>query len=323
MTSSGASLNSPQTKDEKHGTESEHLLGNKQKDDTETRSHADDHTFLETIAESAEVFAENVQEFATEFKGAVVEEAHEIQEAFLDELTERDDNDAIFFEMGLTRNLSILPSDLQDAAAQQKKEAGEAEEDEEAKPILPLTGKEEETHVPFHAYITLLLAVVALSSLGPSLAMQQEVASVMKIFWRQTGTWMFLLPFASRDIFKLGFPSMDKSQWFTFILAAFSYAIMGVCFVVALEYTSVGNAVIFANSQAVLLLAGKLLIGSRVLWMEAVGAIVAFLGAILCCTDGSASTSGPIEKGKELPLWSVWGDLLALVAGLGGCFYLV
>lgn len=98
---------------------------------------------------------------------------------------------------------------------------------------------------------------------------------------------------------------------------------LSVSFVVALEYTSVGNAVIGANSQAVLLLAGKLFVGSRIQFLEGVGALVAFGGAILCCMDGSASTTRPVEEGEASPLWSVWGDLLALLAGLGGCFYLM
>ena len=320
MTATGDDKKDPATKKEEQPTELDYLLGeNKERADAENSN--EEHTFFGTIAEGAEMFVENAQELASDFVEAVQEETHDVQETFRDEMEAKDHGDSIFYEMTLTRQLSILPSDLQDAATQQKEEA---ETDDDTKPVLPTTEKSEEPEtIPFHAYVTLMSAVIALSSIGPSLDMQQEVAPVMKIFWRMTGTWMFLLPFALRYTIKQGLPDLNNSQICTFLFAASSYAVMAVGFVVALEFTSVGNAVIFANSQAVLLLTGKIVEGSPVQFLEAVGALVAFVGAIFCCVDGSASTNGPSEEGGKSPLWSVWGDLLALVAGLGGCFYLV
>jgi drug/metabolite transporter (DMT)-like permease len=74
---------------------------------------------------------------------------------------------------------------------------------------------------------------------------------------------------------------MTSAQWLTFLLTSVGYTIMCVGFVISLEYTAVGNAVILSNSQSLLLLAGKMLVGQPVSSMEATGTLVAIYGAIL------------------------------------------
>lgn len=210
----------PNSKGEGRATERDYLLRSQENyGETVASSHAEEHRFLDTITEGAERMAD----YAHDIYDAVAEEAHEIQDTFMDELEHNDAGDTMFFEMGLTRNLSILPSDLQEAADHQKHESKEGDE---TKPVLPLTGKEEPEAIPCNAYITLLLAVIALSSIGPSLAMQNGVNPIMKIFWRMTGTWMFLLPFALRSVMKDGLPTLNKSHGCTFLFAACSYAVM-------------------------------------------------------------------------------------------------
>jgi len=93
-----------------------------------------------------------------------------------------------------------------------------------------------------------------------------------------------------------------------------AYAAANICFVQALEYTAVGNAVIFANSQAILLLLGKFCVGTPIQPLEGAGAVVAFAGAILCSRDSASATPG----GSTL-----LGDLLGLGAGVSGVTYLI
>jgi drug/metabolite transporter (DMT)-like permease len=88
-------------------------------------------------------------------------------------------------------------------------------------------------------------------------------------------------------------------------------------FVIAIQYTSIGNAVIFANSQAILLLAGKAFVGSPILCMEATGALVAFAGAILCANGESKNHFGEESHSLEIS-----GDVLAAFAAFGGVGYL-
>ena len=71
-------------------------------------------------------------------------------------------------------------------------------------------------------------------------------------------------------------------------------------FVVALDYTSVGNAVILANSQSLLLLAGKFCVGAPLLLLEGAGATIAFTGAILCSRDHSSTVAAASDTMPDL-----------------------
>jgi drug/metabolite transporter (DMT)-like permease len=256
---------------------------------------------------------------------AFVEEVMELTEVFVDELEEADTTSSMFLDMTLTRGLSILPGDLVQAA-------------EATAPVLettttttivgadsesqPLKATQEITTViasiPFSAYLGLGSAVFALSSIGPLLQMQETVDPVMKIFWRMNATAMLLFPFAVRSLWNDGgFPKLTVLQMISFVFTAASYATMCTAFVIALKYTAVGNAVILANSQALILLVAKLFVGERVLMLEAGGALVAFLGAALCSKDSSEAGASS-ESGK-----TVVGDLIAMIAAVAGVWYLV
>lgn len=189
--------------------------------------------------------------------------------------------------------------------------------------------------IPTHAYVTLATAVIALSSIGPSLDLQHGVAPILKIFWRMTGTWMTLSPIAIHSIYKDGWPKVGNPQILTFLCASVCYAVMCVAFVLSLEYTSVGNAVIFSNTHALLLLLGRFLVGSHVSLFEGGGALIAFVGGVFCTYDESLVTedapselqpSAVAAEGSEemAPIWvGCFGDLLATLSALGGCLYLV
>ena len=55
--------------------------------------------------------------------------------------------------------------------------------------------------------------------------------------------------------------------------------------------------------------------------MEGTGAIIAFVGAILCASDSSASTGNTFSTNTSVPVvWAGVGDILALMSALGGEF---
>ncbi|CAB9501447.1 EamA-like transporter family [Seminavis robusta] len=389
---SGSHASLPVPRDEESGnyaTEHDGLLGSQSiNNDDHEHNHGDDHQeesnlgLLGAIVEGVEYIAEQAQEAAGGFKEviaetvetaqeAIVEEAQEVRETWVEALDAKDDGESVIFEMGLTRNLSILPGDLEDVAGVHHHEVVEDAqtilpevvgafpccpekihdccrptqanlmdsppqspkavkdfidiESGEATPLVekPCTSTSTATAtVPFHAYVTLLGAVVCLSSIGPSLDLQDGVDSSMKIYWRMTGTYMALLPFAANAYVKEGLPKLTNTQWCTFVLAACCYAVMCVAFVLALDFTSVGNAVIFANSQSLLLLIGKAFVGEPISLMEGSGALVAFAGAIFCASDSTASTGNAFSTTGPV-VWAGWGDLLALLSAVGGVAYLV
>jgi hypothetical protein len=254
----------------------------------------------------------------------VMESYQEVADAIYEELHEADDGDGMhFLEMGLTRNCSILPGDVVDAAAQQPPppaplptdddddcedvEAGRIENDEHSNKTTTMSA-------PLSAYLLLLGAVISLAAIGPLLELQSDVSPTMKIVWRQAGTGILLFPLAALEVYRTGFPSMTGPQWVTFLLSTISYDIFSTSFVLALSFTSVGNTVILSNSLALILLVGKLCVGDPVSLLEGAGAMVAFGGAALCSRD-SADHNGSSS--------GLLGDAIAIFSAFGGVGYLI
>lgn len=301
---------------------------------TDNEEHNNEHggihvlaTITEGVLQRMDSFVETTEHVAHQVQEAIVEEIHVCEEALLEELHEADEGDVFFLEMSLTRNLSILPGDRNlteavDEVAELVVHHPISDLHAEEEPELDLEKHKHETIIttPLSAYILLISAVIALSSIGPFLDLQVGVAPCMKVYWRMTGTAMLLAPLAIRSMVVDGIPSLTKTQWCTFSIAAASYAIMCVAFVLALDYTSVGNAVILANSQSLILLAGKMLVGARLLCVEGVGALVAFTGAVLCSRDHSSMSASPDDVAG---LSTLYGDCLAMISAVGGVFYLV
>jgi drug/metabolite transporter (DMT)-like permease len=172
---------------------------------------------------------------------------------------------------------------------------------------------------PTSAYILLATAVLSLSAIGPLLQAQTNVNSTMKICWRQFATSLLLFPFAVVSVKRDGCPKMSLTQWFTFLLTSACYTIMCVGFCLALDYTAVGNAVILSNSQSLILLAGKMLVGQRVSTLEGTGALIAFTGAIFCSVDSSQAAPDSAAGGGK----TLFGDGMAILSALAGVGYLV
>lgn len=346
--------NEAATTHQREPLESDSLLGSNNNNTHEQDNHHHDRTgmlatitegvlqrmdsFVETTGGVVENVAEMTEQVAHDAQEAILEEIHNIEDGLMEELHEADEGDVFFLEMSLTRNLSILPGDKNLTEAVEEVQElvhphhgavdttappGSDEEDglekhkQQAVQQVPVT--------PFSAYILLISAVIALSSIGPFLDLQKGVSPCMKIYWRMTGTAMLLAPLAIRSLVKDGMPRLNGTQWCTFGAAAASYAVMCVAFVLALDYTSVGNAVILANSQSLILLAGKLFVGAPLLCMEGSGALVAFLGAILCSRDHSSMTADAAlpEDAASAGWATLYGDCLAMISAIGGVFYLI
>jgi drug/metabolite transporter (DMT)-like permease len=224
-----------------------------------------------------------------------------LKTTFIEDLDHMDRGETGFFDMSMTRSLSIIPADIIDLGH----EAGMKAKD-----------KAEQQGPPIFQFMMLLSAVAAISSNSTALHMLDGVHPPMKLYWRMTASYCALSPMAARYFIKDGFPELSFSTWLTFAAAVLGYSIQGVLFYSSLEYTTIGNAVIYANSQALLLIIGKACVGERIHILEGCGVFVAFTGAILCSKD-SASTSRDANLTN-----AIFGDLLALASAVAGVGYL-
>jgi hypothetical protein len=235
-----------------------------------------------------------------------------------------------FLEMGLTKNMSSLPDkrSIQDVAdglqkmtqalgMSQRKSTSSSSDDDEMLLSTPDTsyyvtdedddettlltdfsdGKKKKLtkkrRIPISAYLQLLLAVAALSSIGPFLDRLDGVSPPLRIVWRQQGTVLVLWPFALRSILVDGPPRLSLAQWCTILCASFSYSVLTVAFSASLNYTTVNDATILTNSQSLLLVVAKLVIGGDVVFLEWSGKRYLFCFALArppCLLPGTHQT---------------------------------
>lgn len=249
-------------------------------------------------------------------------EAKEIRYAWETELRESVRGERFFLDMTMCRSLSVLPEDI-------------LEFEEEAtghhRRVSAITGEVEPIpHTPaagMSSYSALLAAVFAVSSNGTALALIHEVHPAMKLFWRMSAVAVVLSFFATRTMVKhyreeqQFLPKLSGSQWMTFGSAALCFFLSTLLLFTALTMTSIGNAVIGANSQALLLVIAKLVTGQKVHWLEGLGVLLAFGGCILCSTD-EARDSDENEDETDTAATAISGDLLAFGSAATGVCYL-
>lgn len=252
-------------------------------------------------------------------KEDVEEAAEEVKDAFINELQQADDGQTYFLDTNLTRALSVLPEELGEFVEEATGIEVELGKDQlVAKPDIEQPSAEVVKEVPaslIWPFISLLTAVFAVSSNGSALALLRGVAPPLKLYWRMTATGGFLSIFALRTLLHADqLPKLNRSQWLTFAAAVVCFSCQTLLFFVALDYTAIGNAVIYANSQAVILLLGKACVGEPVVLMEGGGAMLAFIGAMLCSRDSEGSS----EDGEHALL----GDCLAFLSAIFGVGYL-
>ncbi|CAJ1941133.1 unnamed protein product [Cylindrotheca closterium] len=240
----------------------------------------------------------------------------DIKSGFVHNMRELDQGKNLFLDMSMTRSLSVLPEDISDFAFElttprhKAEEEYEQEEEDEITKTLPPT-------TLFH-YLGLFLAVFAVSSKATCFHMLDDVEAPLKQYWKMTATSVFLLPFAVHLYRNEGLPQLSLWQWITFMAAIVCYSVQAVLFVKALEYTTVGNACIYANSQALILILGKGCVGDPIHWLEGLGVFIAFSGAVLCTLDAESQSEVDNLDGTD----GTFGDALAFLSAIAGVSYL-
>jgi drug/metabolite transporter (DMT)-like permease len=259
-----------------------------------------------SLGEAWGSFSGSLSGSLTTIAEGVYAEAELLRDTLRDELKHADEGNTYFLEMGMTRSLSVVPEAIQEFAA------------EAVGVAMPTEVAKEDANVVAR-YLSLLGAVLAISSQGTALSLLDGVTPSLKMFWRMTATALCLSFFAIRTMLAKGLPVMSTLQWYTFGGAVLGFSIQMTFYYHALEYTSIGNAVIGANSQAILLVIGRVILGERVLRMEGGGVMLAFAGAVLCSVEESRHGSDNDGDGSRTHLL---GDVLALSAGFAGLGYL-
>ena len=349
----------PQAQDVEASTYTDIPAGDDDDDQDDTGHQDDETVFsavVENLESIANVVIENVHISAEAIAGEMQDAADAFIEEL--HMADEEEDKYFILEMQLTRNLSILPADVVDASemvnaradrecekcskcpsqfnsckfpsdieraghqAPSEKTALIVQGSKDSDSVDTMEGfkkPEVSTGVPISAFVLLASAVLALSAIGPLLQMQDNVGSTMKVVWRTSATSCLLFPLAAHSVYTEGVPQLTRSQWFELFIASGSYAALCVFFVWSLNYTAVGNAVILSNSQALMLLVGKVFVGTRVSTMEGTGALVAFVGAVLCSKSSSEASNGTAGGA----MMALLGDLFALLSALAGVAYLV
>ena len=267
-----------------------------------------------------------------------------LSQTLVEELHDYDEGHKTYnMDMALVRSLSVLPDDLMDLAHETVYMGKIGEEEEEEVPILPEeeplmvkpgaaieappppAGKEEEKVSAGNittGVALLVIAVLAVSSNGTALHLLMHVPAPLKLYWRMTATTILLTAFLIKAAVwnKVNIvPQLTPGQWAAFFLAVILFAAHCLLLYLALEYTTIGNAIIYANSQALLLIVGKVFVGQAVTLLEGVGVVVAFTGALLCSRDSEQSAG---DDPEHTITEARWGDFMALLSAVAGVLYL-
>ncbi|KAL3942081.1 MAG: hypothetical protein SGBAC_003677 [Bacillariaceae sp.] len=184
--------------------------------------------------------------------------------------------------------------------------------------------------IPLSAYFLLASAVVALSCIAPLLDLQ-EADAIMKIVWRQSATTMLLAVWAAASFNAEGSCGIDgppsAKSWVCTILAGVFYSPLCTMFSMSLDYTTVENAVAFSNTQSLLILLGKYLLGAAVSQRQSVGALVAF-GGFICFNLDSIQmmveeVNAAAADGDSNPSAIFYGDVMSCGSAIFGVGYLL
>ena len=219
-----------------------------------------------------------------------MEELHDITEAALEEFQEAAKDGNYMIEIRIARSTSLLREDVAEASDAFHGHQLPAKDDHDIE-SMSVVHKETSTIILWSIYLMLASAIVAMSTIGPLIQLQDNNTATMKVLWRMSGTSLILAPLALTDMYHYGdILKLTTSEWFTFLLSTVCFVVMSIGFCVSLDYTTVGNAVILRNSLASILLVCKFLSGVSVATIEATGAAIAFGGAVLCSRDSANST---------------------------------
>ncbi len=178
--------------------------------------------------------------------------------------------------------------------------------------------------VPFHAWIILSAAVVAVSSAGAVLQSIDEIPPLLRMGWRLQATSLVLFPFAMVQWLRL-----DQENR-SFVVNRRNFSILfasGFCLFLhfatwgwSLDNTSLTHSLLFVTAHPLVFVIGAAIIGRPLLKRQSYGALLAFVGAALSLLSigedgevtligdlaafaGAVAIVGYLSAGRELRSW--------------------
>ena len=237
--------------------------------------------------------------------------------------------------MSLLPNTTHLPTDVVDVHLEAHQEPAVAEkiDAEETKEELPPATLHLDLvvarQVPVIGYVILISGLVALSSVGAALDLQQGPSPAMKTLWRQAATCLALAPLVLQSLQQEGRPALSLQQWCLLPLTGAVYAYMTLAFVFALSWTTMANAFVLSNMASLVIIAGRVLLRRPVLPAEGLGAVIGFSGAAVCARGAAAldSNNNNITDDSVIMVGDnskvMLGNVIALSASFGTAGYLL
>lgn len=204
------------------------------------------------------------------------------------------------------RRTEILPSDITDISL-------ETRGYDESLEVTVVVRRQ----VPLIGYFLLLTSLITISSVGVALDMEDNVAPLLKLFWRNTASSLTTLPLAIMSIRRNGAPTVNRQFVLTMLLTGASYAFYLGSYVISLSLTSVGHATLFNNAHSLLLVFVKLFLGQPVALFEGLGAAIGVAGGAVTTMDST------VTEGEKIVSPTAFGDIVALIGAFGGATYFV
>lgn len=205
-----------------------------------------------------------------------------------------------------SRHRELLPSDITDISL----ETRGYDENLEVTVVV-------HRQVPVIGYVLLLVSLIAISSVGVALDMEDNVSPLLKLFWRNTATSLATLPMAIYSMRTNGVPHVNREFVVTMLCTGVAYAFYLGSYVISLSLTSLSHATLFNNAHSLLLVILKLCLGQPLVLFEGLGAVVGVAGGAVTTLDPTVAATEAIVSATAL------GDIVALIGASGGAVYFV
>tara|TARA_B100000945_G_scaffold26900_1_gene18740 strand:+ start:35 stop:985 length:951 start_codon:yes stop_codon:yes gene_type:complete len=153
-----------------------------------------------------------------------------------------------------------------------------------------------EGHVPAIAWITLSVAVLAVSSAGIVLQEMGEIPPLLRAAWRMQGTSLVLLPGFLYQASRMDAGSISRDDCLLLLASSLFLAIHFGSWVWSLDNTSLVHSLLFVNTHPLVVVALMPLMGRAVGRGHLTGVSVGFVGAAITLLEvgggGDASLIG-------------------------------
>lgn len=178
----------------------------------------------------------------------------------------------------------------------------------------PVAAESEGALVPFHAWLILGVALLAVSSAGAVFEMVEGVAGLTKAAWRLQATTLVLLP---GFIVQYSRADADLRESWKGSLGLLTASGICLClhfgsWLMSLDHTTLTHSLLFVTAHPLVIIVGLWLMRRPATRMQSIGALVGFAGAAVVVGGG----------GEEAGV-SLYGDFLAFIGAVTVVGYLV